>query len=93
MQRIDWNKVAINLQGVAVDTQGSIHKLKSPPLPPPPAQPGNSNAAADKDASVEKFKCKMCAKSNRQFLLAGLRAHARVKHGITNLRVKDMIRV
>ncbi|KAG8959726.1 hypothetical protein FRC00_001302 [Tulasnella sp. 408] len=83
IQEIDWNKVALSLQGLAVDVHKSVVKLKHPSLPSP-AQGGDLDAAPDEDATEKKVKCKFCLNSSREFTVLGLANHIEGKHGITN---------
>ncbi|KAG8928892.1 hypothetical protein FRC01_005208 [Tulasnella sp. 417] len=92
IHEIDWDKMAVSLQGVVVNVYGSRIKLKIPPSPSS-AQEGNLDAAANVGATGDKVKCKMCPKSTREFKLSALANHARGKHGVTDFRAEDFIRV
>ncbi|KAG8959725.1 hypothetical protein FRC00_001301 [Tulasnella sp. 408] len=87
-QAIDWNQVAISLQGVAGDLKGSMVKLEAPPAQPsarasnPKAAARTSKAIASRypatgspDTTVKRLRCKLCPNSNREFATLGLVDH------------------
>ncbi|KAG8981610.1 hypothetical protein FRB90_007132 [Tulasnella sp. 427] len=93
-EKVDWNIVAMSLDGRAATLVGGEYKIKTLPVPKPLQALAGPSSTKSSTTPVpandgRKYKCRLCP-GNREFILGGLAMHSRDKHGIMN--VEEAIR-
>ncbi|KAG8994910.1 hypothetical protein FRB90_000304 [Tulasnella sp. 427] len=85
-EKVDWNLVAMSLDGRAVTLVGGEYKIKTSQAGPSSTKSSTTPLPSDDNLT---YKCRLCPE-NREFILGEVAKHTREAHGIINVGIPDL---